>query len=66
VEGKKIQTMFEYFEFDEGRKAEQTKECRENMEAIEGYFLIKPPEHGWKTANPMKIPFTDGDLPALT
>ncbi|MBI3869414.1 MAG: cupin domain-containing protein [Verrucomicrobia bacterium] len=29
------------------------------MNAIDGYFLIKPEDDGWKVANPMKIPFVD-------
>jgi mannose-6-phosphate isomerase-like protein (cupin superfamily) len=29
------------------------------MKPIDGYFLIKPEDHVWKVANPMKIPFTD-------
>jgi len=29
------------------------------MNAIDGYFLIKPDDLSWKPANPMKIPFAD-------
>lgn len=29
------------------------------MNAINGYFLIKPEDHAWKVADPMKIPFSD-------
>ena len=29
------------------------------MQAIEGYFLIRPEDHPWKVANPMKIPYAD-------
>lgn len=29
------------------------------MKPIEGYFLIKPEDHTWKVADPMKVPYTD-------
>ena len=29
------------------------------MKAIDGYFLVKPEDHLWKLANPMKIPNAD-------
>lgn len=29
------------------------------MNAIDGYFLIRPEDRAWKVANPMKIPFVD-------
>lgn len=29
------------------------------MQAIDGYFVIRPEAHTWKVANPMKIPFAD-------
>ncbi len=29
------------------------------MKPIEGYVLVKPEEHAWKVANPMKIPYAD-------
>lgn len=29
------------------------------MKAIEGYFEIKPDDHVWKVANPMKVPYAD-------
>jgi mannose-6-phosphate isomerase-like protein (cupin superfamily) len=29
------------------------------MNPIDGYFLIKPEDHAWKVANPMKIPYAD-------
>jgi mannose-6-phosphate isomerase-like protein (cupin superfamily) len=29
------------------------------MKPIDGYFLVKPEDHSWKVASPMKIPFAD-------
>jgi mannose-6-phosphate isomerase-like protein (cupin superfamily) len=29
------------------------------MKPIDGYFLIKPEDHTWKLANPMKVPYAD-------
>jgi hypothetical protein len=29
------------------------------MNPVNGHFLIKPEEHDWKVADPMKIPFAD-------